>query len=153
MRPQVAHTFVTQMSTQKISFSLSKDVKWLIILELLKSMIFGRQELARDLMMATHQSQLSTQRKELIFSLPTNTNNSKDWVCNTHWKIMYMKMKILYLGNRNKHETACHPQFSHTTAQALPYLSSTAQTQPQNAVRPANFAFICHKKSTITTMA
>ena len=54
-------------------------------------------------------------------------------------------MKILYLGNRNKHETACHPQFSHTTAQALPYLSSTAQTQPQNAVRPPNFAFICHK--------
>ena len=55
-------------------------------------------------------------------------------------------MKILYLGNRNKHETAWHPQFSHTTAQALPYLSSTAQTQPQNAVRPPNFAFICHKK-------
>ena len=62
-------------------------------------------------------------------------------------------MKISYLGNRNKHETAWHPKFSHTTAQALPYLSSTAQTQPQNAVRPPNFAFICHKKNKITTIA
>ena len=55
-------------------------------------------------------------------------------------------MKILYLGNRKKHETAQRPQFSDTTAQALPYLSSTAQKLPQNAVRCPKFAFICHKK-------